>query len=82
MKTKFNVGQTVILKHGDCSENGDVVIITKVVSNADSIPREEIGLYDIDLSCYTEKQKNKPFYKGEWLGDECWFGECSFKNNK
>lgn len=78
MKAKFNINDIATLKHGDC-DYGDKVKITKVVANAVSIPEEEIGIYDIDLDCYSEKQLNKPFYRGEFMGDEMWFSESDFK---
>ena len=75
---RFETGATVTLKHGDV-DLGDQVTILKQVPNYNSIPTNEIGYYDLDVSAYTEEELNKPFYKGEFAGDEEWYSESEFK---
>jgi hypothetical protein len=55
-------GDTVKIKNPDVNL-GDEGKIIKVYADYDSIPKGDIGYYELDIDVYEEEDLNKPWYK-------------------
>jgi hypothetical protein len=55
-------GDTVKIKNPDVSLGEDGKII-KVYADYNSIPKGDIGYYELDIDAYEEEDLNKPWYK-------------------
>jgi hypothetical protein len=59
---EFKIGDTVKIKNPDVSLGEDGKII-KVYADYNSIPKGDIGYYELDIDAYEEEDLNEPWYK-------------------
>jgi hypothetical protein len=59
---EFKIGDTITIPNSDVNL-GDKGEIIQIYANYNSIPKRDIGYYELDIDAYEEDELNEPWYK-------------------